>query len=367
MRLRYGILLVIMLMMSNTLLLAQSEDTEWVCPPGHQGEILHVYNWTTYIAPETIGIFEEKCSVEVVYSEFSDDEQMLVELRRGNTDYGVVVPGLETVGLMVEERLLLPLDHDLIPNLSNLFTNFRELPQDPDQNYSVPYQWGTIGIGYNQEKVTTPITGWAEVFDYDGKIGWMNEPQILLGIGLRYLGYEGSTRNVDDLAQARDLLIDFGLDNAYIIDDDEGQELLRSGELDIVIEYSGDILQLNEDCNCNDYVYVIPQEGTNLWLDMMAIPIDAPNVELSHIFIDFILDVHISAGISNATSYASPNRAALEQGLIRSDLLANPAIYPPVNELDKMFMLPTPRGDIRQIYLNYWDEISILLGRDEDE
>jgi spermidine/putrescine transport system substrate-binding protein len=345
---------------------AQSEDSGWICPGDFSGETLHVYNWTTYIAPETVGIFEDKCDVEVIYSEYESDSTMLVELRRGNTPYDIVVPGLETVGTMIEERLLQRLDHSLLPNLDNIFAAFRNLPQDPEHLYSVPYQWGTIGVGYNQNNVDADIRTWDDVFNYDGRIGWMDEPQIMMGIALRYLGYSTSTHDMRELAEARDLLIDFGRDNAQIIQDSVGQDLLYEGDLDMVIEYSGDILQLNADCDCDDYVYVIPEDGANLWFDMMAIPIDSPRRELAHAFIDFILDVHISAGISNAVAYASPNQKALERQLIREELVTNRAIYPSLDMLDNMFMLDTLEPNIQRIYRNYWDEIRILFEVGDD-
>lgn len=249
---------------------AQAEDTLWTCPPGFEGQTLHIYNWEDYIAPEVLDVFEELCGVSIIYDEYAHDSQMLIELRRGNTPYDIVIPGLETIGLLSVERLLYPLDHEQIPNMANIISKFLDLPQDPQNRYSVPYQWGTIGVGYNAQVVDTPIVSWADFFTYGGRLGWMDRPEIMLGVALRYLGYDGGSTDEAELSEARDLLIAFGRANGIIMREGNGYEYLLDGELDMVMDYSGDVLRLNETCECEDFVYVIPEEGANLWFDMMA-------------------------------------------------------------------------------------------------
>ena len=148
---------------------AQSEDSQWVCPAGFEGQTLNVYNWATYIAEDTIANFEAACGVNVVYDTYASDDDMLVRLRQGNPGFDLVVPSDVIVTLMVDEGLILELDKANIPNWANLDPTFLDLPFDPGNRFSAPYQWGTVGIGYNVEKVGE-ISSWAELFSYDGPL-----------------------------------------------------------------------------------------------------------------------------------------------------------------------------------------------------
>lgn len=335
--------------------------SDWQCPPGFSGQTLHVYNWTTYIAPNTIADFEAACNVIVIYDEYEDDDDMLLEIRRGNYTYDVIVPTNDLAAVMIAENLLRRLNHDNIPNRAQLITSFRNLGFDPENQFTIPYQWGTYGIGYHRERVSAPIVSWGDVFAYEGPVGWLNRPDTMMSIALKYLGYDTNTTDLSALLEARDFLIAAGKRNVRLIEDSEGQDLLRDGELDIVVEFSGDILQLNEACDCNDFAYILPEEGTVVWIDLLAIPQDAPNPDLAEVFIDFILDPVVSAQISNATFYASPNLGAHETGLISEAIITNSAIYPPINVLNNLYFLTKPVAEIQSIYENIWTEIQLLI------
>ena len=333
--------------------------TDWTCPEGFEGQRLSVYNWTTYIAEDTISNFEELCGVDVTYDTYPTDDAMLARIRQGNPGYDIVVPSATVAYLMVDEGLFLPLDEDAIPNRANLLPNFTGLGYDPEDEFTVPYQWGTMGIGYNVE-TAGEIDSWADVFAHEGPVAWLDDTRGMLGSALSVLGLDPNTRDPDEVARARDFLIENGGNVVYIAGDD-GQEVLARGEADIVVEYSGDIYQIIADCECDTYAYVIPEEGSLFWVDVVGIPVGAPNPELANVFIDYLLDPQVSADISNYTAYGSPNAVAIEQGLIAEEYLSDPGVYPSQETLDNMFFVEQD-DELETLYNDAWDELRILIG-----
>lgn len=340
--------------------LAQAE-TEWTCPGGFEGQTLSVYNWTTYIAEDTIPTFERLCSVRVIYDTYPTDDDMLARLRQGNPGYDVVVPSGQTIYLMRAEGLLVELDHQRIPNLANVDPTFLDPDFDPGNRYTIPYQWGTMAIGYHVDRVGFEITSWYDMFEYDGPVSWIEDLRAMIGVALLLLGFDPNTSDPAEIDAAKDFMIANGANVVYINQDD-GQEVLLRGEVDIVVEYSGDIFQIMEECECDTFEYVIPEEGALFWVDNLAIPAGAPNVALAHAFLDFVLDPAIGAEISNYTAYGTPNRAAIEAGLIDPDFLADPGIYPSDETLALLFqVVQDPQRE--QLFNDAWDEIKIFVGR----
>jgi spermidine/putrescine transport system substrate-binding protein len=340
----------------STAITAQSE---WVCPEGFEGQELRVLNWSTYIAEDTISNFEDACDVDVDYDLFANNEDLLEILRDGE-EWDIVVPSDYMVAIMIEEGLLQPLNLDLIPNFANVSETFVNPPFDPGNVYSVPYQWGTISVGYNQTIIDEPITTWQQVWDYDGPIAWLDDQRSMLSLALLVLGYDPNTDSEAEINAAADFLIDHS-NNLIAIAQDDGQALLAAGYVDMVIEYSGDIFQLNADCDCEDYAYTIPDEGAVVWTDNMAIPASAPNPELAHVFIDYVLDPQVSADISNFVAYGSPNAAAIEQGLIDEELLNNPGVYPFPSVTQRLFFIEqTP--DLFPLYDAAWQRVVDAVG-----
>ena len=160
--------------------------TSWTCPEGFEGQELNIYNWSTYIAEDTVPNFEELCGVTVNYDTYESDEAMLTRIRQGNPGYDIVVPSGDSIAVMAREELLIPLDRDAIPNFVNLSDALTGAPYDPDNVYSVPYQWGTVGIGYNTETIPDGITTWAELFAYDGTVAWLDDRRAMFGVALDY-------------------------------------------------------------------------------------------------------------------------------------------------------------------------------------
>lgn len=359
--LRWTTLLVAFLLAGGAAFAQVDDQTSWTCPEDFSGQTLSIYNWTTYIAETTVPLFEELCGVDVNYDTYPTDDDMLARIRQGNPGYDIVVPSGTVTYLMIDEGLLEPLDHSNIPNLANVGESFLELDFDPGNAYTVPYQWGTIGIGYNTEVVGEPITSWTQMFEYDGPVSWLEDVRATMGVALLMLGYDPNTRSPEEIEEAKDFLAENG-SNVVYINQDDGQEVLLRGEADIVVEYSGDIFQIIDECQCDTYAYVIPQEGTNFWVDNLGIPVDAPNKRLAEAFIDFVLDPHVGAEISNYTAYGSPNAAAANMGLIDEDYLADPGIYPPEETLENLFFI-VQDPELEQVYNDAWDEVRIFVGQ----
>lgn len=340
---------------------ATPEMQPWTCPSGYEGQTLSIYNWSTYIAEDTVPNFEEACGVSVSYDIYDSNETMLARIRQGNPGYDIVVPTSDTVATMIRENLLEPLNYDLIPNKVNVTPHLLDGAYDPGNVYTLPYQWGTLGIGYNTEVFPDGITSWDQVWNHDGPVAWIEDRRAMLGIALSLLGYDPNTDNGDEINAAKDFLIAHG-GNVVAIAGDDGQEMLARGDVDIAIEYSGDIFAIADECGCDTYAYSIPVEGTNLWTDNIGIPVDAPNPDLANVFINYILDPQVGADISNYTAYASPNQAAIDAGLIDPEYLSDPGIYPSPETLDRLFVIHDTPPDAEQLYNDAWDAVVIAVG-----
>jgi len=362
MRIRWAILLFSLLTVCAAPGLPALAQTDfWTCPSQYAGQSLHVYNWTTYIAEDTISNFERLCDVHVQYDTYASDTDMIAELEQGNPGYDIVVPTDVNVSTMVSEGLLDTLDLANIPNFANVSDQFKNPLYDANNVHTVPYQWGTIGVGYNRTKVGKDITSWNDVFNYTGTVAWIDYPRQMLGIVLKLLGDDPNTSDRDQIKAASQFLIDHSK-NLYAIAPDTGQDMLAAGQADIVIEYSGDIFQVISDCKCSDFAYVIPDEGSVLWVDNLAIPKGAPNKALAEVFIDYILNAQVGADVSNFTAYATPNGAAITDGLVEAQYLDNPAIYPSTDVQARLF---SNKADptLDQLYTDAWNTIKAAVGK----
>lgn len=349
---------IVLLLLS--LALSASAQDFWTCPPNFEGQELRVYNWTTYIAEDTISNFEELCGVDLIYDTYGGDDEMLELLRQGNPGYDVVVPADATVYEMVAEELVQPLDLNNVPNFALVSDELKDPPYDPGNVYTVPYQWGTVGIGYNHTRIGREITSWREMFEYSGRVAWLDNDRAMLGVVLLMLGYDPNTSDPNEIAEATTYMIANGANVATIAADD-GQDWLERGDVDMAVEYNGDIFQLIANCKCDDYAYVIPAEGALVWVDNMAIPVDAPNKPLAEVFINYILDSQVSADISNYTAYATPNQQAIDDGLVDDRYLSNPAIYPDEGLMQKLFFAVSS-PELAALYSSAWDEVKSRVG-----
>src|SRR5262245_43912752 len=314
---------------------------------------LNFYNWDTYIGATTIDTFTEKTGIAVQSDFFANNEELLAKLKQGNPGYDVIVPSDYMVGTMITLGIVEPLDKSKIPNLKNIDPSMTNPPYDPDLKHSVPYMFGTVGIGYRKSKVETP-TSWADVLDsdkYSGRIALLADQRVVLGIALHYLGFSMNTTNPDEINKARDLLIK-QKPHLKAFAPDEGQNMLAAGDVDIVMEWNGDILQVSlED---DDLAYVVPKEGTNLFVDNLCIPKDGPHPLNAHAFIDHVNDPAVNAEIAETIMYATANAEARK--LLPPEILNNPAINPPPDLIAKSVLIQDI-GDATTLYDEAWTQV----------
>ena len=317
-------------------------------------QALNIYNWDTYIDPAVLTGFEQEYGVKIRYDLYENNEAMLATVQAGTTDYDIVVPSDYMVEIMRAASLLAPLDKNNIPSFGNLDSTFLSPAYDPGNRYCVPYQWGTMGIGYNIKATGREITGWQDLFDpaFAGRVSLLADPRLTMGMVLLYLGYSPNTTSPREIAAARDFLIEHA-DQIAEYAPDTGQDLLADGTVDLAFEWSGDIFQVMAD-NA-DLRYVIPQEGSISWTDNMCILATAPHKELAEKFIDYVLQPEVGAAISNYTHFSSPNRAALP--LVNEADRQNPGLYPPDELLQKLFFLTDVGTGATKLYEDAWAEV----------
>jgi spermidine/putrescine transport system substrate-binding protein len=287
---------------------------------------LNFYNWDTYIGKTTLKDFNRATGIDVKMSLFATNDELFAKLKAGNPGFDVIVPSNEYVTRFRVADLLMPLDHSKIPNRVNLLPAFQNPPFDPGRLYSMPYTWLVLGIGYRKSKIDGVPDSWKWVMDsdrYRGRIGVFSEADDMIELGAKYLGH--SVRNIptpviDQVAQMYIRQKPF----IKIFHHDEGQDLLLSGDIDIVMEYNGDIAQvMMED---PDLDFVVPKEGSIINSDCLCIPKGAPRPDNAHRFINFILDAQNGAEIYNTIKYPTPNAAAL--ALMPASYRDNPVIFP---------------------------------------
>jgi spermidine/putrescine transport system substrate-binding protein len=298
-------------------------------PLGRNGEEakLNLYNWDTYTGKTTLQDFKTATGVSVKMSLFATNDELFSKLRAGNPGFDVIVPSNEFVTRMVISDMLTPLDLDKIPNRVNLLPAFQNPDFDPGRRYSMPYTWLTLGIGYRKSRVDGVPNSWKWLMDsdrYKGRIGLFSQADDLMGLGAKYMGHSVRDIPYPMIDRIAEMYIR-QKPNIKIFHNDEGQDLLLAGDIDIVMEYNGDIAQVMQEDP--DLDFVIPKEGSVLNSDCLCIPKGAPRPDNAHQFINFVLDAKNGAEIYNTIMYPTPNAAAL--ALMPESYRNNPVIFPP--------------------------------------
>lgn len=294
---------------------------------GYSGNnTLIVYNWGDYIDEELIAQFEEESGYKVVYQTFDSNEAMMTKIKQGGTSYDISVPSEYAIAKMVEEDLLLPIDHSLIPNLEYIDERFMDLAFDPGNRYSVPYFWGTVGVVFNPN-MTGDLTfsSWEDLWDPSLKnnVLLIDGAREVMGMGLNTLSYSLNDTNEQHLQEALNKLSTL-TPNVKAIVGDEIKMLMAGNEAAAALVWSGDaadIMWENEELD-----YMVPEEGSNLWFDNFVIPKTARNIEGAHAFINFMLDPEVGAQNTEYVGYSTPNKAALE--LVDEEISSDERFYP---------------------------------------
>lgn len=342
-----------------SLILLTSVAVVWSCSrSGESGDSnftpnLNFYNWSYYIGETTIPDFEEEFNVRVRYDNFSSNSEILAKFQAGAAGYDLVVPSDYMVEIMTKLDLLLPIRPENIPNLVNIDPRFRNLPFDPENRYSIPYQWGTTGIGINTRFVKDFENSWNILWDeqYRGRISVLDDMRSGIVPALKLLGYSVNTTSESELEEAKQLMLEQkALVRTY--SSETYMDLLKSGDIWIAQGWSGDIFQVTKENP--DVIFIIPDEGSYIWVDNLVIPKGARNRFTAELFINYLLRPEVSSDISNYTGYSSPNSAALPY--IDSELTSDKSMYPDEQTMERLEFM-TDVGDATRIYNRVWNEI----------
>lgn len=323
---------------------------------------LYLYNWPTYIAPETIAEFTKTCNVQVTEDNYPSNEDMIAKVAAGGTGYDVAAPTGYAVELLEEKDALLKLDKSALPNMKYLGPAFLTgRPHDPNSDFSVTKNWGTLGIMWNSEKVTEDIQTWDDLWKlapkYSGKIILVDSGPDVVGAALKYVGAGWNSTDKGELDKALQKLIEIkpyvrAFDTTYI-------SKLANEEVWIVVGYNGDAFAANasraEENKSEAIKYVVPNEGSNVWEDSWVILKDAPHPKASLAFINFLLDPKIQGIESNFTHYASGEPEADKYML--PEIRNNPAIYPADEVTAKLEAATVLPADILQYREELWTKL----------
>jgi putrescine transport system substrate-binding protein len=335
--------------------------------------ILNVYNWSDYIAEDTIANFEAQTGIKVNYDVYDTNEIVDAKLLAGSSGYDIVVPSGNFLERQIQAGLILELDKSKLTNLGNLDPAVMSTAaaQDPDNAHGVPYMINTIGFGYNVAKVTealgadAPLDSWDLIFkpEYAEKlascgISLLDSPSEVVGIALNYLGLDANSESEEDLAKAEELLTSIKphiryFNSSQYIDD------LGNGEICLALGYSGDIFIAADAASAAnagvEVQYVIPKEGAATLFDFLAIPVDAPHPENAHKFINYILEPQVVAAITNYVFYANPNLPATE--FVNEEVKSNPGIYPPAETIANAFVMSAHSPEYEEVLTRTWTRI----------
>jgi len=316
-------------------------------------ETLNVFNWGDYIDPQVIKDFEREYNIKVVYEEFDTNEDMYVKIDKGSGKYDIAVPSDYMIRRMANEGMLIPIDWSKITNYGNIEDRFKNLPYDERNQYSVPYMWGTVGILYNTAMVDEEVDSWDILWDakYEKKIFMINSMRDSIGITLKRLGYSLNTKNEGEIMAARDALLEQKpLVLSYV--GDEMKDKMIGEEAALAVFWSGDAaycMSYNEDLD-----YVIPKEGSNIWVDAMVIPKTAQNIEAAHLFIDYMCRTEVGLANVEYIEYASPMWSVREQ--LPEELTEDIAFYPGEDDLEGSEVFED-LSDTLAIYDRVWTEV----------
>lgn len=324
---------------------------------GGENGVVYVYNWGEYIDPETIEMFEEETGIKVVYDEYETNEIMYPKVEAGAVNYDVVCPSDYMIQKMIDNDLLQEINWANIPNASNIGEQYYAQSEefDPGNKYSVPYCWGTVGILYNKTMVDEPIDSWTVLWyeKYENNILMQDSVRDAFMVALKVNGHSMNSMDEAELQAAKELLIEQKpLVQAYVVD--QVRDKMIGGEAAIGVIYSGEAIFTQRENP--DLEYVIPKEGTNVWIDSWCILKDAENVENAEKFIDFMCRPDIALMNFEYITYSTPNDAARE--LIEDDDIRNSTIaFPDLSQYENLetFSYLGEEGD--EMYNNLWKEI----------
>ena len=338
-----------------------------------QAEEVRVYNWSDYIDESLLEKFEQETGIDLIYDVFDSNEVLETKMLAGGSGYDVVVPTGTFLQRQIAAGSFQKLDKSKLPNLENMWDviSERTAKYDPGNDYAINYMWGTTGLGVNVPKVKeilgedAPIDSWDLVFKpenmeklADCGVYFLDAPSEMIPAALKYIGEEPDSHDPDVIAKAEPVYMAI---RPYIrkFHSSEYINALANGEICVAVGWSGDILQARDRAaeaeNGVEVAYNAPKEGAQMWFDEMAIPVDAPNPDAAHKFLNFIMDPENMAAASNYVYYANGNKASQE--FLAEDVIGDPAIYPSEEALDNLFTTTPYEPKVQRVVTRLWTKI----------
>ncbi len=336
-------------------------------------KVLHVYNWSDYIAEDTIEKFTAETGIEVTYDVYDSNEVLEAKMLAGSSGYDVVTPSADFMNRQIAAGVYVKLDKSKLPNLKNMDAGLMKQAAvfDPDNAHAVVYMWGTTGIGYNTKAIaerlgdSAPTDSWDLVFDpaiaaklADCGISFLDAPTELLAAAMNYVGLDPRSTKKADLEKGAELLtavrphIRYFHSSQYISD-------LANGDICVSVGWSGDIFQARDRAGEADkgveVSYVIPKEGATQWFDMLAIPVDSKNKDAAHAYINFMMDAQITANNTNYVWYANANRASMP--MVEEEIKEDPGIFPPLDVQAKLWSAQVYNKRTDRVMTRLWTKI----------
>lgn len=344
MKKRYFILIILLLISLIPLIGCNSSKKE----------TLNIYNWGDYIDPEVLKDFEKEFDAKIIYNTFATNEDMYIAIKKGGTSYDVVFPSDYMIERMRKEGLLEKLDKDIIENFKYVDENLLDYDFDPNNEYSMPYYWGTVGIAYNKKYIDEKdVTSWSILWDekYKDEIFMLDSQRDSFAVALKKLGYSMNSIDINELNEAKDELIK-QKEILYAYVGDEVKDLMIAEEGILALAWSGDaIAMVNENENIG---YAIPEEGTNLWFDSICIPKNSKNKKLANQFINFLNRPTVAARNTNYVEYVTGNLEA--KNYLDEDIINSKIAYPDEEVILEAEVFKDPK-DMLRIYNDLWIEV----------
>jgi spermidine/putrescine transport system substrate-binding protein len=317
-------------------------------------KILYIYNWSEYMPKDVLKNFTKETGIKVKYSTYDSNEAMYAKIKTvGSSSYDIIVPSTYFVGKMSKENLLEKLDKTKIPNYSNLDKKLLNKDFDKNNDFSIPYLWGSSGITYNLGLIKNSVDSWANLWDseYKNSILLNDDLREVFGIALRTLGYSSNTQNPKEIEEAYNKLKEL-LPNVKMFYSESQKQVYLNEDVKLGMNFNGESYMASLE---NDKIkYVYPKEGALIWLDSLVIPKGAKNIENAYIFINYLLRAEVSKQISEEIGYASPNLKAVE--LLPDSIKNNRTIYPNDEDL-KNSEFQNDIGEALKVYEKFWEKL----------
>ncbi|MBI3288419.1 MAG: spermidine/putrescine ABC transporter substrate-binding protein [Elusimicrobia bacterium] len=325
------------------------------CRRSDNKRVVNFFNWSNYIGKDTLPEFTKRTGVDVRYDMFADEDEMFTKIRAGARGYDLIVVGDYLIPRFKSLNLIEPVPPGALKNLDNLARRFRRPEYDPDE-ITVPYLWGTTGIAYNRKKLKKPPTSWWDLWDekFKDRVSMLDNVRDCISVAMQLLNIPQTTRDPEDFRKIRELLVK----QKPLVKQYSSSSYLNSlvaGEIDLAMTWSGDLFQTARENP--DLDYVLPKEGTYMWVDCLAIMRGARHREDTLRLVDYLLEPAVAAGIANSVRYATPNQAATP--LVDKALRSDPRVYPSPAVMKQLQLHHVLDSEQSELWSQTWADVKV--------